>query len=559
MEIRKQLKNIVSKTFMPDFEYTNTRFSFQTVFRKTPYSYCCCSCAFEHEFLEYITESGNVYENMYNKLVQSIMNGQCPHVTTAAEDNVTKTSVSAIHIAAAIGTVEIFKKYEVARFSEGTEIFRQKVHTLIFMKKPNIKFDWSVNLTGFPFVRSQFWFPDAKDYQFTLMMTSYDWDTVIVEQMSLLEACVHQNDTKFIEPIQQAFGLNITDWFNAFDISIRLNNPQLQQLFLDYLQKYELFYARTFLQQCIASSILYSRCSLLKKILESIPKRENAVFNNEVSEPCLLLNRPACKGILKKSGFFQSTKITNSSKIFKLLNILDQYTEFQDEITDILRTIPEVQRGEIRRQLERFVTSKPKGGPRVVKVILELGGLAADWPEIIDNSLLTFVLRNLNLYDPAAARETLKLLIYENPDISKVNSAIHLGLQKDMELKSTKIVVTDLAETYQTDGEEHGLFERSETFDFALNFVVPFLLECGFSLNRRVLTEALDMQLHTSEVDYIKKCLDGPKSLVMQCRDVLRRHFRGRHIFRYLEAVNCPKRIKETVLMTKLLRGTEDQ
>ena len=499
-----------------------------------------------------------MYENMYNKLVQSIMNGQCPHVTTAAEDNVAKTSVSAIHIAAAIGTVELFKKYEVARFSEGTEIFRQKVHTLIFMKKPNIEFDWSVNMTGFPFVRSQFWFPDANDYKFTLMMTSYDWDTVIVEQMSLLEACVHQNDTKFIEPIQQAFSLNITDWFNAFDTSIRLNRPKLQQVFLDYLQKYELFYARTFLQQCIVSSILYSRCSLLKKILESISKRENAVFKNEVSEPCLLLNRPACKDILIKSGLFQSSKITNSSKIFKLLNILDQYTDFQEEISDILRTIPEVQRGEIRRQLERFVTSKPKGGPRVVKIILELGGLAADWPEIIDNSIFTFVLRNLNLYDPAAARETLKLLIYENPDVSKVNSAVHLGLQQDMRIKSRKIVVTDLAETYQTDGREHGLFECSETLDFALNFVAPFLLECGFPLNRSVLTEALNIQLHTSEVNYLMKYLNGPKSLVMQCRDALRRHFRGRHIFRYLEAVNCPKRIKETILMTKLLRGTEE-
>ena len=453
MEFRKQFRNLVSKTFMPDFDYVNERFSFKTVFHKTPYSYGCCGCAFEHEFLEYISESGDVYEIMYGKIVQGVIDGQCPHVAMSTGDYVTMTGVSGIHIAAATGTEEVFRMFEVARCSIFTEILRLKVHAVIFMKKPNIIFDWSVVLSGFPFARAHFWVPSAKEFKFIVLRTSYDCDTVSVKHMSLLEACVYQNDMKFIEPIHQAFSMDITDWFHAFDISIRQQHlSQLQDFFLEYFKRYELFYVQKALHQCIVSSIMYSHCRILRKILKTISKKENVLSKYEISEPCLLLNRPECKDILLSKGFFQPFKVPNSSKIFKLLNILDQYVDdFQEEITEVLRDIPEVQAGEIRRQLERFVTSKPKGGSRVVKTILELGGLKADWPEIIDNSLFAFILGNLNVYDPTA-REILKLLINENPDVSKVSSAVHLGLQQDARLKSRKFMVTDLSETYYTLG-----------------------------------------------------------------------------------------------------------
>ena len=92
-----------------------------------------------------------------------------------------------------------------------------------------------------------------------------------------------------------------------------------------------------------------------------------------------------------------------------------------------------------------------------------------------------------------------------------------------------------------------------------MNFVAPFLIECGFPVTRCVLTDALDMPLHASEVIYIKQYLTVPRSLAMICRDALRRHFIGRDIFRFMEIVKCPKRIKETVLMTKLLRRIDDR
>ena len=56
---------------MPDFNY-RTNFQFQTLFYKSGYSYCCCACGFEHEFLEYIKDDGSIDEDLYEKVLQNI-------------------------------------------------------------------------------------------------------------------------------------------------------------------------------------------------------------------------------------------------------------------------------------------------------------------------------------------------------------------------------------------------------------------------------------------------------------------------------------------------------
>ena len=107
--------------------------------------------------------------------------------------------------------------------------------------------------------------------------------------------------------------------------------------------------------------------------------------------------------------------------------------------------------------------------------------------------------------------------------------------------------------------KEHGLFARNENSDITLNFVASLLIECGFLVTRSVLTDALGIPLHASDVAYIKKYLNGPRSLAIIYRDVLRRYFKGRDIFRFVEIAQCPNRIKEIVLMTKLVRSIDDR
>ena len=54
-------------------------FSFDTVFHITPYSYCCCPCAYEHEYFDYLP-GNRINEEMFERIQQNIDRGRCPHV-----------------------------------------------------------------------------------------------------------------------------------------------------------------------------------------------------------------------------------------------------------------------------------------------------------------------------------------------------------------------------------------------------------------------------------------------------------------------------------------------
>ena len=84
-----------SKLFMrmvlnPDFNCKTMAFSFETVFYRTPYSYCCCPCAYQHEYFDYLSdtheldqkEERHIDEAMFERIVQNIADGRCPHADT---------------------------------------------------------------------------------------------------------------------------------------------------------------------------------------------------------------------------------------------------------------------------------------------------------------------------------------------------------------------------------------------------------------------------------------------------------------------------------------------
>lgn len=91
---------------MPDYNYVRDKISFRTVFYKAAYTYCCCACSFEHEYLDYLSDEGNINEAMYERMVNNVLNGECEHVKNVPEKYVKETYVFGIHIAAAVGTIQ---------------------------------------------------------------------------------------------------------------------------------------------------------------------------------------------------------------------------------------------------------------------------------------------------------------------------------------------------------------------------------------------------------------------------------------------------------------------
>ena len=98
-------------------------------------------------------------------------------------------------------------------------------------------------------------------------------------------------------------------------------------------------------------------------------------------------------------------------------------------------------------------------------------------------------------------------------------------------LEKLSIPNNEIEGNCQTDAKEHGLFAHDDTYDFALNFIGPFLIECGVAVRRAVLLGSMNPAV----LRYIETCLNCPKSLIVICRDSLRRHFTGWKIHKFLE------------------------
>ena len=107
LDTRETLRRLATNTSIRGFSYAK-QFKFQTLFYQSSYSYCCCPCAYEHEYVTYISDKGEINEEILDNIVNCILKGLCPHVMTFMQNRryeyVSDTRIQAMHIAAAVGT-----------------------------------------------------------------------------------------------------------------------------------------------------------------------------------------------------------------------------------------------------------------------------------------------------------------------------------------------------------------------------------------------------------------------------------------------------------------------
>ena len=107
MDIQETFRCLTTNTFIPKLEYTKYELRFQTVFKVSEFSYQCCPCALEHEFVTYISNDGTINKEVYDRILQCITEGKCPHVEYTMKDATAETKVYAYHIAAAVNTSQV--------------------------------------------------------------------------------------------------------------------------------------------------------------------------------------------------------------------------------------------------------------------------------------------------------------------------------------------------------------------------------------------------------------------------------------------------------------------
>ena len=491
------LRTLVINENLPGFDFTAHRFSFRTVFKRESHMYCCCNCAFEHEYMLYISDKGEIIKDIFYRVVQNISLGECSHVKDVSEEFVTETSVGAIHIAFARGNKAA---------AEG-----HLDYSLKYAESANLYVGDPISKTGI----------------FELL----PYDIAALKDQRHIMKIYERKLTMILEP--QVPFIRFWDKDRAIFSVQTVNRQNISQCITN-----------TNPRENNENAIVASPGSRFIRMPEFIsrPARRTSRF------------QPDDRQMQEDSHDFQKEILELTSQL------LSHYDELKAEIVEALRRIPLTKR-ETDRNLNNYLTL-PHIRNDFFKTVISLGGnvnfLSAFGKPAIDSMLEEELNNNVVM-----VREKVAIMIYENPDLNLHSKSVRRALKPDMNFRRRSTIsfyrANKLRGTYKTDAKKHGIFGYDAKSDFALNFMGPFLMECGFPVDRKEIEYLVEHEqvppfcLHKAVIEYVHSFLENPRPLIAMCRDTLRRHFQGRAIHGYVELMNCPVIIKDIILMKTIL------
>ena len=579
----EEFHNLVNNRYMPSFDYTGTDISFKTVFFISDYSYCCCMCGYEHEYFDYISESGKINEEMYDKIVKCLSEGKCPHVDGTAPECLKETGYYAINLATAVGTKQALNNYVTGYLRRAacrnSILFYLGPFEIALMKNPNA--------ATLP-VMKKFATSHSTDMKKHLHVQRLGKDTARTKIvfMSNLENCIRKNNQDLIEKcikIEKPY----YDIVTAINLTYKQKqDPGLIQSILENYFKGIKNENRTYLViQCCKLAIIYNDCHLLRKLLKlkNIKKRSRLLHII-----CYVLQFKNCLVTLTKCNVPMSYAMSAGQQVECLVDLLD-YSHLRDKAIAALKKISnlsDIIKSEFPGTLLNYYIFKQmternyycgysmdtgNSYCQVLKSIVEIDPNSISSVDGHGLTPLMNLLRFKSVNCIPIVRQIAEILIYENPDISKEWRAILFGMEKDIEMNGcgNRIhrtcsypdnFIPDMNEGFLMDGQHHGMFGNDDQDSFPFNFFVPLLIEAGFPLSiaaRRAL-ESKCTDLHPSEAAYIVDYLGGIRPLILCCRDTIRRHYKGRQIHAFVKKLDMPEKIRDFILVKTLLKCTPD-
>ena len=570
LDTRETLRRLVTNTPIRAFNYAK-EFKFQTLFYQSSYSYCICPCAYEHEYVTYISNGGEINEEILENIVECILKGLCPHVMTfmlnRRYEYVRDTKILAMHIAAAAGTAPkntnfynleskasaIFglRPEEIAMFHNNTEFVKEHIENY---KSSSVNSDLEIVASGLHNANR---------------MTGDDYK-VLFKFITQTEFCIKNENRQLLQLVLDPF------WTQHCLKALRhcFTDPGLADMqtdIMDYLRILKSQFKAKALSDCAVFAIACDNDSALKCLLDILKTQKIADYLTiELPNICTVLGKDRQKKVLSEYGY-KGRRFANDDHFYlTMLHYLRQ-------------NLAETYYVQIKAAFDAIPTSQEKsvidkvynncGGltpvhnavfdlkPRQLKILLQMG---ADM-NIKSKHAETPLIQHLRKVDRwyvlnvKKFREVLAILLYENPDVELNLSAVEDGIKMDEFFKKRVSSQTfKIAGTYSMDGQEHSLFTAED--GYALNFIAPLLIECGFIYTQSILTAALGKQLDSAELDYFRHFLNTPRSLQMSCRDMLRKHFKNRGIHKFVShfASNIPEKIQDFILLKHILTATHN-
>ena len=581
-EVGRVFRNLVTNQYMPNFDYINTEFKFQTVFHRSSYSYCICICGFEHEYLDYISDSGDVDEEIYQKVLESIINGECPHVNKVPQEFVKETMIYGIHITVAVGTrnalgIDKFNSpYPDIQYGN---LFNLDPYMMAIIKRKQV--DTSIDVMKYFTATATPVFGPVLLIQ-AKRSRQDGTDTVCLEDfLPVIQFCVRYKHIQLLKSYLHLDGLNMRIE-NDLEYTFQHKLFDIQEILLQDKDIFLSSYETT--KSCCKLAIICNQPMALKQLLKYLSyhtrgktrsqynKIDCTIATFMLSKTCYALGRLACKEILSEYGYYrlEPSEMTISDQVQILLDLLFESNDYtKDLIIPSFKQIPNLSGymnigGDHKKRtcLHRYNKHIWKHNKsQILKTILDFGA-SVNGTDTDGKTPLTHLLSTLTYlcYHPNF-RLSAELYIYENPEVALNKLAVYYGMQADehlVYLQKNKTPVwqnLQMASEYIMDGQIHATFGHDDTDSFVFNFMSPLLIECGFpiSIEAQGYLERRKENLHPTVVTYIQICLETPRSLALKCRDTLRNHHKGRKIHKFLEKSEIPEIIKDFILLKPLI------
>ena len=575
----------------PDYiprDFLNAVFFFRTVFYRTPYSYRCCPCAYQHEYFDYLSDNDEIDkqkdrlidEVVFNQIVQNIAAGKCPHANEVEPKYLATSSIDIIHVQAALG---VLKKFIWDCFSgEFSGIFKLRPFMFIALKN-------SCHIPDFIGKKSDWNFVYEIMRQTMYPIISKENHKIIrLERISMLECCARKCNKKAFEqllftlwhlPSTHNSGLDTCNKLTImYDMALKYDHDG----FLDALIETDLSIHHlgmdlpAKLETSIISAeaaIVYNRPRILKSLIPWLEKTKDQIKATLIFI-CSVLKRTECMEILLKHGFPESVEdLTDQGMVNELLHILLRYSEgnYKDQIQSVIQQYKGIELPKVLKSFKCRNIDQPFFLKCLFKEQCNINLKSTEFIQITttgDEIDLT-KLNSFNIDD--LFRELVERCLFYNLSnlniLAEQTDSIYLkqygktDLQRELSDEKIDLIFKEsydlgkVGRVYVMDAMEHFLFSEE---NFALNFILPLFIECGFPISRdsidRILqNEDVMQKIHPTEAEYLIQSLECPRSLQLCCRDSLRRHFKNRQIHRFVSISKVPNKIKDFILLKSVL------
>ena len=378
MDAAETFRYLLTNRTIPDKGISVHEFVFKTVFYKCGPSYCICRCAYDHEFLSYVSDNGDVDVGIVDTLTTAIKDGYCQHASGFTDKSYLRpTGINIYHIAAALDLEEMSQSF-ISGYHSG-EINIQKIYSGLFWIHP---FQISVvkgNALVAPLFTEDKLHPNGYDewqWHEEITQSSEEQSNMLhVEKISLFEFCNGKRDLKIYGLLKSAepahcpslpqyvpfrdriyeslFKHNLTYMLNAFLDSVMTAfelNPYSDP---DDLRYYELL---ADVPSIVKLAVIYNQHDIFDKSLHLLSEELTNFNENPLLSVCDRECHPlimTCEAfnwgcnhnrVLQKDS--QNIKEDHSTKhksnFVYLYGLLTQYTNSGLQIKHAMKQLPDI-------------------------------------------------------------------------------------------------------------------------------------------------------------------------------------------------------------------------